>query len=104
MTDITCGCKRAEYRENGLRVARYALCEKHRKSRKRSHRTVTGAQGEPYNVTITDDAILIREPRKTAYLVPWGRVFLLGAQIEADKQRAEAGREKRITRGLLTVR
>lgn len=68
------------------------------------HRTVTGAQGEAYNVTITDDAVLIREPRKSAFLVPWGRIYLLGAQIAADKQRAEAGREKRITRGLLTVR
>jgi len=74
---------------------------------KRDHkhkRTVIGAQGEPYNVEVTDEAVLIREPRKTAYLVPWGRVFLLGAQITADRLRAEAGREKKITRGLLTVR
>lgn len=92
MTDITCKCR------NGLRVARYG------KPRKKSHRTVTGAQGELYNVTITDDAVLIREPRKTAYLVPWGRVYLLGAQIAADKQRAEKGPSKQIRRGLLSVR
>lgn len=74
---------------------------------KREHkhrRTVIGAQGEPYNVEIADEAVLIREPHKAAFMVPWGRIYLLGAQIAADRLRAEAGREKKITRGLLTVR
>lgn len=67
-------------------------------------RQVFGSDGTEYTVEDTAAGLEIREKGKQGYLVPWGRVFLLGAQIKADQDRAESGRTKRITRGLLSTR
>lgn len=67
-------------------------------------RQVFGSDGTKYTVEDSAAGIEIREYGKQGYLVPWGRLFLLGAQIAADQKRAEEGRSKKVTRGLLTTR
>ena len=61
-------------------------------------RRVYASDGRAFNVEISPAGILIREPRQSAFLVPWGRLFLLGAQIAAEHK------PKRVTRGLMTTR
>ena len=56
-------------------------------------RKVTDSRGRPYVVALSSAGVEIREPRKrTAYLVPYGAVFSLGAKLRANLERAETSR------------
>lgn len=70
----------------------------------RARRQVFGTDGTEYTVEDTAAGLEIREKGRQGFLVPWGRIYLLGAQIKADQDRAERGATKKITRGLMTTR
>lgn len=53
-------------------------------------RRVLTTSGKALVATMMPEGIYMREKRKrTAYLVPWGHVFVQGAKLAADRRRAD---------------
>lgn len=53
-------------------------------------RRVLSTSGKALVATMMPEGIYMREKRKrTAYLVPWGHVFVQGAKLAADRRRAD---------------
>ena len=67
-------------------------------------RRVYGTDGTAYNVTFSAAGVVLREPGKQGFLLPWGVAYMKAAQVQADRDRLESGKKPKITRGLMTTR
>lgn len=65
-------------------------------------RLVSDTRGKDYAVTLAPEGAWIRlKGKRTAYLMPYGHMFLNAAKMAADEIRAARPRKRKAARGLL---